>query len=40
MALNRDSWGVFQDLLGVPPDYHTPLGHLKSHAAVSGRPFN
>ncbi len=40
MALNRDSCGAFQDLLGVPPDYHTPLRHLKSRATVFGRPFN
>ena len=39
MALNRDSCGAFQDLFGVPPDYHTPLGHLKSRAMVFGRPF-
>src|SRR5215204_7393038 len=36
MALNRNSCGVFQDLFGAPPDYHTPLGYLKSRAWASG----
>ena len=35
MALNRNSCGVFQDLFGAPPDYHTLLGYLKSRAMVS-----
>jgi hypothetical protein len=34
MALSRDSCGVFQDLFDAPPDYHTPLGYLKSRSMV------
>lgn len=34
MALNRDDCYAFQDLLGAPPDYHTPLGYLKSRATL------